>query len=393
MADIPFFMHPFRFASAAIICALPAQIWADPIRIATFNVALYRDAQGALARDLAAGDTQAQDIAAIIQAVSPDVILLNEFDYDPTALMVFNRQYLDGAYAYHFVAPSNTGLASGRDINGDGTITTRPGSMDYAGDAFGFGQFEGQYGMAILSRLPIDIEAARTFQTFLWADMPNARLPQTYGAMYYPPDVIAVFRLSSKTHWDIPILTEGGGIHILASHPTPPVFDGAEDRNGRRNADEIRFWADYIDNATYIYDDRGQFGGLPAGAHFVIAGDLNADPFDGDTYPGAIDQLLSHPQIAANPTPASAGGAHAARQQGGANASHMGDPLHDTADFRDTGRFGPGNLRGDYVLPSATLRIVDNGVFWPIQGPYADQIAASDHRLVWVDVVLPAEAQ
>ena len=63
-------------------------------------------------------------------------------------------------------------------------------------------------------------------------------------------------------------------------------------------------------------------------------------------------------------------------------------PRFDTADFDDE---APGNLRVDYVLPSAGLEIAGAGVFWPIEGePGAALIDASDHRLVWVDVTLPA---
>ena len=53
-------------------------------------------------------------------------------------------------------------------------------------------------------------------------------------------------------------------LHVLASHPTPPTFDGPEDRNGRRNHDEIRFWADYISpgQSGYIVDDEGRSGGI-----------------------------------------------------------------------------------------------------------------------------------
>ncbi len=79
-------------------------------------------------------------------------------------------------------------------------------------------------------------------------------------------------RLSSKSHWDIPININGKEIHILASHPTPPVFDGPENRNGNRNHDEIRFWRDYIDNtqANYIYDDGGKKGGLSPTNHLLF---------------------------------------------------------------------------------------------------------------------------
>ena len=165
------------------------------------------------------------------------------------------------------------------------------------------------------------------------------------------------------------------------------MFDGPEDRNGARNADEIRFWADYVDGAGYIRDDAGRGGGLHRGAHFVIAGDLNADPVDGESVPGTVRQLTEHPLVNASVTPASAGGAAAAAAQGGANVEHRGDPRLDTADFRDR---APGNLRVDYVLPSAALEVTGAGVFWPAEGePGAELIDASDHRLVWLDIALP----
>jgi endonuclease/exonuclease/phosphatase family metal-dependent hydrolase len=170
----------------------------------------------------------------------------------------------------------------------------------------------------------------------------------------------------------------------LTCHPTPPVFDGAEDRNGRRNSDEIGFWADYVGgNGDYIYDDRGNKGGLAAGELFVIAGDMNADPKDGESREKAILQLLDHPQIQ-DPRPTSEGSVEQAKEQGGANAKHQGDPAFDTGDFADR---NVGNLRIDYVLPSKTLAVKNAGVFWPVSTDAAyPLVSASDHRLVWVDV-------
>jgi hypothetical protein len=175
------------------------------------------------------------------------------------------------------------------------------------------------------------------------------------------------------------------------SHPTPPVFDGPEDRNGARNFDEIRFWADYITPARsgYIYDDKGVSGGLKPGELFVIAGDQNSDPVDGDSIPGSIQQLIEHPLVNVKVTPESAGAVEAANTQGGANNSHEGDPRFDTADFADT---APGNLRADYVLPVKGLQIVDGAVFWPLASDPLFRLTgafpfpSSDHRLVWIDV-------
>jgi hypothetical protein len=269
-------------------------------------------------------------------------------------------------------------------------------------DSFGFGFFPGQFGMVVYSMFPIDFDAVRTFQLFLWKDMPGALLPDDPAfpgpADWYSPAELEVFRLSSKSHWDVPIAIPGAQgsktVHFLVSHPTPPVFDGAEDRNGTRNADEIRFWADYIipSRSGYIYDDEGQPGGLPPGAHFVIAGDQNSDPLDGDSIPGSAQQLLEHPLVNTVVTPGSDGAIEQSILQGGANDSHLGDPAFDTADFSD---FAPGNLRADYVLPRKSLRITDAGVFWPTSDdPLFPLVGthpfpSSDHRLVWIDVTVP----
>ena len=383
--------------AAAAHAARPSQ--GDPIRVATFNLSLNRFAEGDLVDDLSTpDDAQAQTVAEIIQRVDPDVILLNEFDYvaGGTAVELFRANYLEvsqqGAdpieFPYSFVAPSNTGIPSGFDLNNNGQI----GGGD---DALGFGAFPGQYGMVVLSKFPIVTDEVRTFQEFLWKDMPGALLPDDPAtatpADWYTAEELDVFRLSSKSHWDVPVEVGGQTIHVLASHPTPPTFDGTEDRNGRRNHDEIRFWADYITpgQGRYIYDDEESRGGLNPSEPFVIVGDQNADPLDGDSVDAAINQLLGNHRLT-DSLPTSAGAVEAAALQGGANTTHEGDPAYDTADFSDT---APGNLRADYVLPSRRLSVVDAGVFWPVrEDPLwrltgAFPFPSSDHRLVWVDLV------
>ncbi len=378
-----------------------------PLRIATFNVSLNRETRGRLIADLAGGaDRQARQIAAILQRVRPDVVLLNEFDYDERgeAVRLFHDLYLavaqDGQepldYPYRYAPPVNTGVAANRagshfDFDNDGrAIATPPTAGDraaaqaYGNDCYGFGAFPGQYGFVIFSRLPIRGEEARTFQHFKWRDMPGAVLPPGW----YSAAELEVFRLSSKTHADVPIEVAPGEVfHLLASHPTPPSFDGPEDRNGRRNHDEIRLWADYIDHAAYIYDDQGRRGGFD-GRRFVLLGDLNADPSDGGSYDGAIRQLLGNSRVQAGVIPMSPGGLEQAGAQGGANATQRGDPRHDTADFPD-GPNGPGNLRVDYVLPSREgWRVVGGAVYWPASDdPSFALVGASDHRLVYLDLV------
>ena len=384
-------MNPTPIILAALVMtAIAGHSRADPVRFATFNASMNRGAAGELAAALRDGDDpQIAKVAAIIRAVDPDVVAINEFDYGAGLDRAFVGNYLDDAYPFSFIAPSNTGVATGLDLDGDGIAGSEPGTIELARDSHGFGMFEGQYGMLVLSRHEIAVEDVRTFRTFRWRDMPGARLPaRPDGTPFYSDEALDVLRLSSKSHWDVPVRIGGEVVHFLVSHPTPPVFDGPEDRNGARNADEIRFWSDYVAGEEYIHDDSGRKGGLASGAHFVIAGDLNADPADGESVPGAIRQLLDHPLVDASVTPLSAGAAAAAVAQGGANSTHLGDPRFDTADFTDD---APGNLRVDYVLPSTGLEVVAAGVFWPLEGaPGAAWLDASDHRPVWVDVTLPA---
>jgi hypothetical protein len=384
------------------------------VRFATFNASLNRAAEGQLVSHLSAPGVddvfrrQLRNVAEVAQRVRPDVLLINEFDFDPAAVDLFRDNFLEvsqnGAapldYPFAFIAPSNTGIATGKDLNNNGVIVTTPGAAGYGDDAFGFGAFPGQFGMVVYSRFPIATDDVRTFQLFEWKDMPGNLIPTPF----YSPDEVDILRLSSKSHWDVPIAIGRKTVHFLVSHPTPPVFDGPEDRNGRRNFDEIRFWADYVTpgRSGYIYDDQGRTGGLKPGELFVVAGDQNSDPLDGDSIPGAIQQLLEHPLVNGKLTPESAGAVEATALQGGANATHRSDPRFDTADFADG---APGNLRADYVLPRKTLQLVGAGVFWPVQaspffpltgvfngavwGPVGG-FPTSDHRSVWIDVTVPA---
>lgn len=349
---------------------------ADSLRIATYNTELDRRGPGLLLRDIAKGqDPQVKAVVQVIAAAAPDIVLLQRIDYDIeiralSALAdALRAAGLD--YPHLFALPPNRGMRTGVDLDGDGR-TGRPG------DAQGFGDFTGQGGMAILSRFPIEAEVVRDFSALLWADLPGATLPVWDGQPVLSAQARGVQRLSSTGHWDVPVQVGGTVLHLLAFHATPPVFDGPEDRNGLRNRDELRLWPLYLDGALP--------GPPPPEGRFVLLGDANLDPSDGDGRSAAMRTALADPRLS-DPRPVSAGGPLAAAAQGGVNVGQRGDPALDTADWDDD---GPGNLRVDYALPSADLRVTGAGVFWPAEGPMADTVAqASRHRLVWVDIALP----
>lgn len=370
------------------------------LRVATFNMALNRSKAGELAMELRQGSEQAKKIAAIVQWVRPDILLANEVDFDggESAKLLADR-YLNAKLEgldteplkldHWFTAEVNTGVQSGLNLTGTGK-TGKPE------DAWGFGAFTGQYGMVVYSRFPLQESKIRTFQKFLWSDMPNALMPGV-GEMgkenwkpYYSNEIWKQLRLSSKSHWDVPVNINGHILNVLASHPTPPVFDGPEDRNGKRNHDEIRLFCDYIEGASYMVDDQGARGGLDKSAEFVVLGDLNADPNDGDGIQSGINRLLNSQRVNASFVPASKGALEAAQSSGQANAKHKGDPSHDTGDFNDR---NPGNLRIDFVLPSSGLKVLGGGVFWPtkeeLKSLPIDVSDASDHHLVWIDIQFP----
>lgn len=367
---------------------------AQTLRVATFNVSFYAKESGELLPSLRARDPDKLKVAKVIRQVRPDILLLNEFDYEqePAAVALFLELLREPGddqpginYAHWYRAAVNTGVQSGLDLD-------RDGHLGGPADAWGFGAYPGQYGMLLLSRYPIDTKSVRSFQHFRWSQMPDAMRPEIEGRPFYPDAIWQQLRLSSKNHWDVPLQTPLGVLHVLAMHPTPPVFDGPEDRHGRRNHDEIRLFADYIEpqRAGYLVDDQGRRGGIADDGGFVILGDLNADPADGESHPKAIAQLLLHPRVNAGFTPRSEGASAKAALDGAPNPSHRGDPAADTGDFYEP---ASGNLRIDYVLPSSEFEVIDGGVFWPAaNSPDADLADASDHHLVWLDLRLRREA-
>ncbi|WP_434355064.1 endonuclease/exonuclease/phosphatase family protein [Parasalinivibrio latis] len=385
-------------------------------------VRAYMDDKDAMApedRTKAEKIIQIRNMAAIIQANRPDVIMMGEFNNDGTgsnlsALKGFKKHYLahgqslnsiDGGdklkpihFPYIESFPTNTGLNSGLDLDNDGLTGQLPG------DAWGFGFYHGQYAFAVMSKHKILKKKVRTFQHFKWKDLPTADIPtitncndphnpipdgMSCGDNWYTDGEWNQVRLSSKNHADVPVVIDTfwgkRTVHLLLSHPTPPVFDTVTQNNKLRNRDEIQFWIDYIQGADYFYDDNGNTGGLEAGANFVVMGDLNADPLEGDGFRDTIANLLTLPEV----NTASTVGELVPVSNGALEEGFAGQYPD-----RATSTFG---LRVDHVIPSQNLHVTASGVYWPATGEPGrllmndDRVGqfgdgkdiSSDHRMVW----------
>lgn len=345
------------------------------MRLAVYGTELSRKGPGLLLRDIRKGeDPQITAVAEVIAGAQADIIFLTGIDYDAggvTLGALADRISEAGwDYPHRFALRPNTGMPTGFDLDGDGR-------NHRAGDAQSWALYSGQGGVALLSRWPVDQSGLRDFSTLLWRDLPEARLPRRAdGAPYFAEPVLDVLRLATTAHWHVPIqMPNGTQVTLLTFKAGPPVFDGPEDRNGLRNADEIRFWQLLLD---------GHFGPAPTGA-WALLGTANVDPVDGEGHHGAITALLTDPRLQ-DPQPRSIGGTVAA------NPSQNGDPGLDTVDWWEEDN-GPGNLRVDYILPAAELVVQDSGVIWsdPETDPDAAtrEATASRHRLIWVDLALP----
>lgn len=387
---------------------------ATALRVATFNVEDVRT------EDLSGrGSARVRAIGEVIQRIRPNIILINEIAFDGPGSPGFVEGATPGQNAQRLVdnilsaslveglqpvryrvymAPSNTGMPSGHDLNADDEVVTSfptlagargdgtpgassEGGRKYGEDCWGYGEFPGQYAMALLvdERLEIMEGDVRTFRLLPWEYMPNHIMPTdpVSGGPWYDDAERAVMRLSSKSHWDVPVrLPDGQVLHVLCSHPTPPAFDGAEERNVRRNHDEVRFWADYVEDATYIVDDQGRTGGLSTRSQFVILGDLNSDPADrpsgGEGVGNSLrDIVLTSPRVNPGFVPES-----------DVAVQGRDGPI----DATDTAMWGK---RVDYVIPSAHIEVIRGGIWRHM--PVGVARFPSDHFPVWADVAVPSE--
>ncbi len=328
-----------RFVIALYLCLIPAIGFTEVIRIASYHAELSRDGPGILLDDIVQRSPQVMAVVETIRAAKADVIVLQGVDYDHDLLTAHAlRDLIDPDYQHIFTRPPNRGQPIAVDINGDSQIALPH-------DAHSYGDFPGKGGLLILSRYPFQMGAVQDFTALRWADVASPETPRE--ALFERPEIWDVLRLSTTSHWAVPITVNGTTLTLLTCHATPPVFDGPEDRNGWRNHDETVFWVRYLD---------GDFGPAPP-ADFVFVGVLNIDRKVGEGRREALDKLLGDPRLQDSHARSPDGGDHTVRWP----------------------KAGP--MRVSYILPSTSFTRVNAG-----QQPHDPK--ASRHRLIWADIDL-----
>ncbi len=316
-----------------MLVAVAAQ--AEPLRIATWHADLSHKGPGLLVRAFLRDEVDLSGIAA----VQPDVILLTDIDYDAShvalqlAQTALSAQGLD--LPHRLALRPNTGRSTGLDLDGDGRLGGPR-------DAQGFGWFSGQGGMAVLSRYRLRLTG--DLSALLWTEAPDSAIPvDDPGA--------EIQRLSTAAHWAVEVQMPARTLTLMTLSATPPVFDGPEDRNGRRNRDEALLWAHVLDGTLAVAPLAG--AAFSADAPVIVMGNFNLDPEKGEGWHAAMQRVLSHPRLS--------------------------DPLPrvPTVSWDKTGP-----MRVSYILPDRSLPVDDAGVTAPVpeMGP---------HGLVWVDLSLP----
>lgn len=327
-----------------------------PLRLAYLHSDLARKGPGLLLRDIMVGEPQVMSVVQGIAAARADVIVLSDVDYDHGhAALGALRDAVRAAggtdYPHIFARRPNTGMETGLDLDGDGRLGG-------PGDAQGYGAFSGQGGMAVMSRYPLRLLADHG--DLLWADVPDSLMIDAQGVTGARAVGHDQQRLASRAIWEIGVTRPNTPeLTLMIFHATTPAFDGPEDRNGRRNHDEIRFWQHRLD---------GHIGPRPIWP-WVILGTANLDPAQGQGRRAAIRGLLADPRLV-DPQPKAR------------------DQSVYTADWG--GKLG--QMRVDYILPAKGIGVAQaQAMDLPKPRSTSKKVKSSRHRLILVDLVFGAD--
>lgn len=344
------------------------------VRVAQYNISLLGSVK------LKTDNPQVAAAADVIARFDPDIIAINEIAFDLTGVDPEPGTFSDGMqngallaeklnavtpgapYEFHVLTFGNSGvLWEGYDAANHDPYFAERGNGGV-----------GQFNYAVLSRYPILEDDARVIVDVAWDSLPGHVGPtmQADIGVAIPPG----YPIFAKGLVIVPIDVDGRVLHLVMNHPFPPINQPV---NPYRHHDELLAMKLLLDG------DLPGVEPLPADARFVIAGDLNVDPDDGDALPGTIEQLFDHPLVVAS-QPNDGHGTFGNTPEQNTQASAC--PANDGPD-PSTDR----QLQLDYLMPSTTIGPpLATGMFFPdpVAEPADWQLAcmASDHFLLWADL-------
>lgn len=389
------------------------------IRFVHYNIRELDSAK--LARGLA--DSQLQAVRAVMTRFPFDILSVNEMQYDLPGVPAQDftseganlRRFLEllvgnGSYAFETAFdPANTGREARRKP--DGTFETNPNTplARELADPVNFGSFPGQYSTGGATRFTI--VKKKVFSRLLWkAFRADRDLSLFTDGLNRPLDAARV-ELFDKNFTDLTIHVNGKLVHVILLHAVPAHnFGNPFSMNEARNHDQLAFLEWYLTGATSfavpaVLVERDAMGSeteiqpLPAGASFIVVGDLNVDvtdpvkagaqvlkrlyerttpwlreqgvqTFQGSTYdPATFQGQLDYIFVSRDIT-VLGGGIHAPP----ANARELGCGLTTTPN-----PVGPEREVRSYRKGTETCWV-------EIDHDYAVAKDASDHRLLWADL-------
>jgi hypothetical protein len=363
----------------------------DPlaIRVGHFNIKEF-----STAKLLDGSDQQASAAAEVIARHAADIVCINEIQYDmvntpsqgmPGAPFAQPGGFDGGAENATRLADRVRGFDAAVDYT-DRLITRGNSGFYWNGDDLGqswyilrgWGEFAGRFNTAVLSRYPILRDQVRVITDVPWESLPENTIAQMERDLGFgvPPG----FPIFEKSLNIVPVdLGEHGILYLVLLHTVSPAFDPI---NPYRNYDELRALRMFLDAELPGVEP------LPEGARFMVIGDLNADPDDGDGLPGAIQQVLEHPSVVAwFPE------GHGTKGDNGQYNTYLsGCGNDDGVVVNPTQKF---QMQLDYILPSQNIGEPSAGaIFWPDfmaeQDDFALRCYASDHSYMFADVTIAA---
>ena len=288
-------------------------------------------------------------MAEIIQRVRPDVLLINEFDFDArgTALRLFQDNYLsvphNGAAAdrlpLRLTAPSNTGIPSGlrpeqqRRFTPVARLRRRRVRLRLLPRPVRHGRLlevpDRRRRHPDVPALPVEGHAGR----------PAARRPGDPGRRRLVLPRRARRASGCRRRATGTCRSRSAARPCTSWSATRPRRSSTapEDRNGTRNFDEIRLWADYVTarrTAGYIYDDAGRSRRPAAGRDVRDRRRPELRPARRRQHPGLRSSSCSTTRGSTRrPRPTARAASRRPRCRAAPTSTHRVGPAYDTADF------------------------------------------------------------